>query len=212
MAYIKQEWTDVVLDGAPRYKITKSDATVLDASAQIEQVTPVLTAGSPLLAARFNHMEDGIEAAYHVPLIYEKKFEPPDKVSPGYNFFDMSVYQETTIQNLSFRESNIELVLPDPLIGRSVLISINVSIYNSAGAFSSSLNSTNIRISADSPISSYYRGWNLFAQYISGDSNYLRWNFSGQYIHTEGRGFRLQFYNGLLLDFPIYGNINLTVL
>jgi len=58
MAYTKQTWQDEQLDGAPKYAITGALT-----NADIEMITPVTQMGTPFVAARFGHMEDGIEEA-----------------------------------------------------------------------------------------------------------------------------------------------------
>lgn len=60
MAYVKQEWKDEVLNGAEKYKITRSDGTILAENVSVELITQILQAGTPITAERMNHIEDGI--------------------------------------------------------------------------------------------------------------------------------------------------------
>ena len=60
MAYVKQEWKDEVLNGAEKYKITRSDGTIIADNVSVELITQILQAGTPITAERMNHIEDGI--------------------------------------------------------------------------------------------------------------------------------------------------------
>ena len=60
MAYVKQEWKDEVLNGAEKYKITRSDGTILAENVSVELITQILQAGTGITAERMNHIEDGI--------------------------------------------------------------------------------------------------------------------------------------------------------
>lgn len=60
MTYVKQEWKDEVLNGAEKYKITRSDGTILADNVSVELITQILQAGTPITAERMNHIEDGI--------------------------------------------------------------------------------------------------------------------------------------------------------
>jgi len=63
MPYVKQEWTDEAPSSTPiEYKISQDADGDIAANATIEIVTPV-SPGSPVNAARLNHMEEGIETA-----------------------------------------------------------------------------------------------------------------------------------------------------
>lgn len=63
MPYTKQTWQDEVPQSAPvKYSITDDALGEIATSAIIEVETPI-AAGSPVNAARLNHMEDGIETA-----------------------------------------------------------------------------------------------------------------------------------------------------
>ena len=56
MAYVKQEWKDEVLNGAEKYKITRSDGTILAENVSVELITQILQAGTGITAERMNHM------------------------------------------------------------------------------------------------------------------------------------------------------------
>jgi len=60
MAYVKQEWKDEVLNGAEKYKITRSDGTILAENVSVELITQILQAGTGITAERMNHIENGI--------------------------------------------------------------------------------------------------------------------------------------------------------
>lgn len=60
MAYVKQEWKNEVLNGAEKYKITRSDGTILAENVSVELITQILQAGTGITAERMNHIEDGI--------------------------------------------------------------------------------------------------------------------------------------------------------
>ena len=60
MAYVKQEWKDEVLNGAEKYKITRSDGTILAENVSVELITQILQAGTGITAERMNHIEEGI--------------------------------------------------------------------------------------------------------------------------------------------------------
>lgn len=61
--YNKQTWTDIDIDGERRYSIKQGSTDIAD-TAEIDLVTPVIDPGTPVTAARMNHMEEGIENAY----------------------------------------------------------------------------------------------------------------------------------------------------
>lgn len=63
MAYVKQEWKNEVLNGAEKYKITRSDGTILAENVSVELITQILQAGTGITAERMNHIEDGIAGA-----------------------------------------------------------------------------------------------------------------------------------------------------
>lgn len=60
MTYVKQEWKDEILNGAEKYRITRSDGTILAENVSVELITQILQAGTPITAERMNHIEDGI--------------------------------------------------------------------------------------------------------------------------------------------------------
>lgn len=59
--YSKNTWVDEVLAGDSRYNILENDGTSIESNVQIELDTSVVTAGTPLTAARMNNIEAGIE-------------------------------------------------------------------------------------------------------------------------------------------------------
>lgn len=61
MAYVKQEWKDEVINGgAPVYRLTRADGSVVADNVSIELVTQIIQAGTQVTAERMNHIEDGI--------------------------------------------------------------------------------------------------------------------------------------------------------
>lgn len=60
MTYVKQEWKDEILNGAEKYRITRSDGTIIAENVSIELISQILQAGTPITAERMNHIEEGI--------------------------------------------------------------------------------------------------------------------------------------------------------
>ena len=52
MTYVKQEWKDEILNGAEKYRITRSDGTIIAENVSIELISQILQAGTPITAER----------------------------------------------------------------------------------------------------------------------------------------------------------------
>lgn len=65
MGYVKQTWVDEAIGGEKMLYTLKNgaDGSVIADDVDILAKTPIVQAGSPVSAARMNHIEDGIEAA-----------------------------------------------------------------------------------------------------------------------------------------------------
>lgn len=64
MAYTKNTWTDEVLAGNERYDIKEDGGAAIESNVQINLISSVAVAGSPVSAARMNNIENGIEQAH----------------------------------------------------------------------------------------------------------------------------------------------------
>ena len=60
--YTKTVWNDEVLAGAERFDINDNGGTPIEENVEIELVTAVVTAGTPLNAENLNNIEEGIDA------------------------------------------------------------------------------------------------------------------------------------------------------
>ena len=59
--YTKNTWTDEVLGGAERYDIKENGGAAFKSNMQIDLVTPVAVAGTPVNASRMNNLENGVD-------------------------------------------------------------------------------------------------------------------------------------------------------
>ncbi len=59
--YTKGTWTDEVLGGAERYDIKEDGGAAYKSNMQINLVTSVATAGTPVTASRMNNLESGVD-------------------------------------------------------------------------------------------------------------------------------------------------------